>query len=308
MTVIPSEKLPNHYDKVISIDNLFLDSLNPREEYPSDALIESVAKIGFRTPVIVRPSQSNQCYYVTDGWERVQAGIKAGYTEVPCVIYEDSLIALREARACSIVNEWTKYQLIQHVVNTYNECIKRGMSNAEAIERVSLDNDVSDETVRRYLHVWKLPDIVKALLKQPRERSDEEKSTLKSLNRNIDRYNPIGVTVLSVLADYMNEVTEDRLLEIVVNILDLKAITAKKVIKLACTTDNYKPVRDIINEVSTGHKYPSVFNLPNTVFLAPEDKKIIVNYMSKQRIYPNDLIKDLLTDFAWSIREAQKQE
>jgi len=300
------EKLLNHYDKVVHVDHLFLDPLNPREEYPSDALIDSIAKIGFRSPVIVRSSQDNQYCYVTDGWERVQAGLKAGYTEVPCVVYDDSLVALREARANSIVNEWTKYQLIRHVVNTYNECIKRGMTNAEAIEKVSLDNDVSDETVRRYLHVWKLPDIVKALLKLSKNRTEEERATLKSFDRNIERCNPIGVMVLSALSDYRDKVTEDRLLEVATNVLDLKISIAKRVVKLACSSDKHKIVRDIINEVSTGHKYPSVFNLPSSVYIAPEDKKTILNYISKQRIYPNELIRELLTDFAWSIREAQE--
>ena len=302
------EELPPYFDELISVEQLHLDPLNPREEIPTDSLVESIRKIGFQRPLIVRPNPNSDSYLVTDGWERVQAGFKAGFSHIPCDIYQDSLDAMKHGRAHSIVKEWTWYENFIHIIYYYNECGKRGMDIKEAIDRTVDDNDVSDETVRRYLRMWELPTSVKWLLKEPRKRSDEEWAVLTKYNGNIKRHtDPISVMVVNDLAKYGAHLPEDRLLGIATNVLDQTASKARKIIREACKeSKSDMPIRDIINETITGHAHPEVFNLPSSIILPPEDKKLILAYMAERRLYLNDLIRQLLGEFAWSLREARE--
>lgn len=299
--------LPSDYDKIVPIENLRCDPLNPREEPPSGDLIDSMGKLGIQRALITRPDEEEDYYLVTNGWERVQAAWKLGWSQLPIKEYQDPLDAMKFARIESVVNDWDWYCKFVHIVKYYGECKKKDMNHHEAIARTVDDNDVSHETVRRYLRIWSLPPSVKSLLKLPYNRTDDEWNLLKKFNPNIKRYpDAIGVLAAAELAS-QHGISEERMLEIATNILDKRAAKARKIIKEACKKDNRMiPIREIIDKVMTGHSHPEVFSLPSCILISPKDKNIIMKHITKRRISLIDFLRELLNDYAWSLREAEK--
>jgi len=292
----------NVEQKDIPIELLDRDPLNPRNEIPTDNLIDSLKKVGFKHPIIVRPTD-NGGYYVTNGWERVQAAIKIGFSNVPCEIYPDELSAMKVGRAESIVRGWTKYISMIHINNYYRICREQKMSHKKAIERTVSDNDVTSSTVERYIRIWVLPDSVKSLLKQPKKRTPLEWITLLKYNKNIRRYStPLTVSMADHLVKYGKDIPEWKLLDIATNILGKQVYEAKKIIREACMNHNIKkPIRDIIDSTKTGHIGPVVLHLPS-VMISSNEKKLIMNYITERRMRLNDFIRDIIKDFISSLR------
>ena len=86
--------------KMISIDDIALDTTQARggewnEDEKDTTLINSIKGIGLIYNIIVRPTNSekyggkiNKPYIIVAGWRRLNALIRAGYSEVPCKVLE----------------------------------------------------------------------------------------------------------------------------------------------------------------------------------------------------------------------------
>lgn len=287
--------------KSIPIEFLDLDPLNPRDEPPTDSLIDSLRKVGIKHPITVRPAD-NGGFYVTNGWERVQAALKVGFDSIPCEIYPDELSAMKAGRADSIVREWPKYTYMVHVNNYYTVCREKyGMDHEGAVEKTVSDNDITHSTVERYIRVWSLPDSVKALLKPPEKRLPTEWIILSKYNRNIRRHSsPLHVSVADYIVRYGSGLPEERLLDIATNVIGKEVHEAKKIVREACREHNLKrSIGDVIDGAKTRHTGFVVFHLPG-VILSIEEKKYILEYITRRRIKLNDFLRNLLKEFVSS--------
>lgn len=284
--------------KDIPIDLLDRDPLNPRDEPPTDNLIDSLKKVGFKHPIITRPT-GNGRFYVTNGWERVQAALIVGFDRVPCEIYPDELSAMKAGRADSIVREWPKHTHMIHINNYYTVCREKyEMDHKSAVEKTVSDNDITHSTVERYIRVWSLPDSVKALLKQPKKRLPTEWIILSKHNRNIRRHSsPLHVSVADYIVKYGSDLPEWNLLDIAANVIGKEASEAKKIVREACREHNRKKsIGDIIDGTKTRSTGFVVLRLSG-VMLSFDEKKYILEYIAKRRIKLNDFLRNLLREF-----------
>lgn len=283
------------YHAEIPIDKIQRDPLNPRNEQPTEELIESLKKVGYKSDLTVREN-GNNTFLATDGWERVQGGIIANLKSVPCKVYDDSLEALEATRAVSINRNWTKLDYITHIHNYYVECRKKGMSHHKSLNKTVAKNDISQESVMRYIRIWKLPNSIKILLKEPKKRSRAEWKIITKDNSNIKKYKKIlPITIADLLSINRFKVSEERLLEIATNVVGKKNYMAKKIICQAIKPYNSdKSIRDIIDMVRTNKTCSDVLNLPTCISLKNGQKNILLNYLSKRRIKLNDFVSKLI--------------
>jgi len=289
----------------VPIDLLSRDPLNPRDEPPTDELINSVRANGILLPLTAR-SDGNGGFYVGDGWERVQAALKVGIDDLLIEIHPDELSSMRAGHAKSNVRSWTKYEHIVDVNNYYRVCRdKERMHHSEALHKTANDLAKNKATVERYVRIWKLPDGVKILFKTPSKRTRDEWNYLLKFNKNIRRYNETLSTVLADhLMKYIHEVPEERLVDIACNIIGKKKTLSKQIISEATRPYNLnKPIRDIFNMVKTGCDKPTGLNLPSQVYLPPENKQRILMYMANRRMKINEFIRYLFDDFVATLQK-----
>lgn len=296
----PPDKFPASFDKTIPVSQLKLDPYNVREEEPTDNLVESIRKTGFREPVIVRPDRSNEsekdCFLVTDGWQRVQAGVRAGWMKIPCSIHETALEAMKEANRASIKREWTKYQRIKHYRNYFDACSEEGMGYGEAVDTTVKDNPADEQTVLKYLRITRLPPIVQVLLKKPANRTPQEWSQLEKINYNI-RMNkkPLGIGIADAIAQYLRFFLSQKQAEVAVGVLGMKEPKARKAIRLILKNPEADPT-DIIYNVEKGYSVDQILQI-GSLIVNPALKNYIQSYCSTRRVTPKDVVRKLLKEW-----------
>jgi ParB/RepB/Spo0J family partition protein len=298
----PPDHFPASFDKMIPVSQLKLDPYNVREEEPTDDLVESIKKTGFREPVIVRPDRLNEherdSFFVTDGWQRVQAGARAGWTKIPCSIHKTALEAMKEANRASIKREWTKYQRIKHYRNYFDACIEEGMDYGEAIDNTVKDNPADEQTVLKYLRITRLPPIVQVLLKKPENRTLQEWTQLEKINYNIRMsQKPLGIGIADTIAQYIRNFSPRKQSEVAVGVLGMKEPKAKKAIRLISKSPEADPA-DIIYSVEKGYSIGQVLQI-GSLIVNPALKNYLQVYCSTRRVTPKDIVRKLLKE--WSL-------
>lgn len=296
----PPDQFPASFHKMIPVSQLKLDPYNVREEEPTDDLVESIKKTGFREPVIVRLDISNEhekdCFLVTDGWQRVQAGVRAGWTKIPCSIHETALEAMKEANRASIKREWTKYQRIRHYRNYFDACNEEGMGYGEAIDNTVKDNPADEQTVLKYLRITRLPPIVQVLLKKTENRTPQEWSQLEKINYNIRMTKkPLGIGIADAIALYLRNFLPEKQAEVAVGVLGMKEPKAKKAIRLISKKPEADPT-DIIYNVEKGYSVDQVLQI-GSLIVNPALKNYIQRYCSTRRVTPKDVVRKLLKEW-----------
>ncbi len=278
----------------VPVELISRDPYNPRNEPPTDELIESLKQNGVLSPVTGR-KDTNGGYYATDGWERVQGAIIAGVDVVPFEIHPDALSAMRAGNAKSITRGWTKYDTVVNINNYYRACRARGLTHKQALHKTAKDNTKHLATISRYVRIWELPDGVRILFKSPSKRTQDEWNYLLKYNNNIRRYNEtLSTVVADYLMKYIHDVPDDRLIDIACNVIGKKKHVAKQVVSEATRPYNLnKPIRDIFNIVKTGCDKPVGINLPSHVYLPSDKKDMLLKYMADRRMKINDFIRYL---------------
>lgn len=54
-----------------------------------DALVHAIEKFGFRVPILVRHKQGGEHYQVVDGHVRLEAALRLGAEQLPCIVVDD---------------------------------------------------------------------------------------------------------------------------------------------------------------------------------------------------------------------------
>jgi ParB/RepB/Spo0J family partition protein len=176
-----NDELPDSFERLIATTKLERDKFNVRDVEPDEELVNSIKKTGFKFPVTVRKHPEKQGkYLITDGWQRYQSGLKAGYSHVPCNIYS-KLEAFREAERSSIQNPWTTYQKIKHNACWFGELLGEGYSRQEAMNYIEENGSITKKTLRKYIRIYNLPEEVHVLLKKIENRKENwnQKSIFK---------------------------------------------------------------------------------------------------------------------------------
>ncbi len=129
-------------------------------------LTESIKENGILSPLIVRPIENNE-YEVISGHRRLHAGIKVGMDKVPALIYEMD----RDAAAIALVDSNLHrdnvlpserafaYKLKMEALSHQGK--RTDLTSAQVEPKLSTEiigesENVSRETVKRYIHLTKL--------------------------------------------------------------------------------------------------------------------------------------------------------
>ena len=297
LTEKPHSHLPDSYDKLIPVWQLKLDPYNVREEQPEEDLVASIRKTGFLNPVIVRAGEGDK-FLVTDGWQRVQAGIDAGRTEIPCKICGSALEALKEAKRSSIQRQWTKWEKIKHVRFFYTACQEEGMRRDEAVQETVKNNPASEATVLKYLRITSLPRVIQALLKSPKERDQDEWNELVKYRYNIKVLRmPLGLGVADELAkELSNQFSAKKLTEIAIELLRFDQKKAIRVIRRIAARPKEDPLKIIETERLRGISPKRILHIGNLV-VTSNLREEALKHCYNRRIHLRDLVKELLEEW-----------
>lgn len=202
----PSEdELPNHFDELVPHSNIeWHTDKNVRKEEPDEELVTSIKRTGIKEPLTTY--KENGTVYVTDGWQRHQSMIKAGYTHSPCNIHETESKAMLEAGRSSLQKSWNKYQRIKQYGELFKTSIKEGRSESEAMEYVVNRSEVSKSALRKYIKIYALPEEAHIFLKKAKNRrSDWESFSFKIEARIGESEDTLKIKNAKVIADAYDE-------------------------------------------------------------------------------------------------------
>lgn len=296
--MVNKNETPDYIREDILIDNLELDSKNPRQERPSEELLDSVIKEQrVKEPLITW--YNNGKYWICDGWERYQAGVRAGLTEIPCRVYTDHIKALKATKEASIVNPWTDFQKYKFCKIFYDACMEKGMTYQEALQKTTKELPYGDQTLLRYLSIFELPLPVQSLLKEERNITPKEIKELEKYDNMIKlRHKKLGIKVAYAMAVKLRDFPPDKICEIAVDILGMKSTDALNAIDQISSNPDTDPY-EIIKEIETGYGSDRILHVGDFI-VEPDLKQIIIEYVSKRFISTKKLIKELLEDWILS--------
>lgn len=290
-------KLPKIYDKLADINNTELDPYNVRDEKPSESLKMSVRDDGYRESCIARPKgDGSGRYYITDGWQRREAGRLAGYTVVPIIIFDDPIEALKETRKTSFKKEWTKYQIIKHCNQTLKLYMKRGETFETAFRHTMVDCKITEGTLIRYWDIDSLPYDIKIMIESPKSRTQEDCRILRRFNhRNMLSSKRLSVKLSSYIARKIGDLPTPDLCEVALELMREKLENAIKMVDLISEKSEQNPI-EIIYRFRTGSPVKPIYI--GGIIFDPDSRKKIIEICQRMRITPKELIRRYLGDLA----------
>jgi len=295
---IPEDFLPADYDGLAPIGILALDPYNPRDEEPIDELVESVRKTGFARSIIVRLGENGKLL-VTDGWQRAQAALMAGWSCVPYKLYASAPEALEETKREDIKREWTRFQRIKYYRNFYDACREVGMDHEGTIKRIIEKDPASESSILRYLRITNpvmTPPLIQALLKQPSNRTTDEWDQLEKIYYPIRRKRRIlSLGQADVIATYLRHFSNEKKIRAAIGILGMSNAEARRVLSIISKYPDEDPL-EIIEELSSGYGIDEILDI-GILTVDPKMKYHIRRYCAMRRIKIKDFIRELLANW-----------
>jgi hypothetical protein len=309
-------RLPDSYDKLVATDRLRRGEHNVRNARPSDQLIQSIERSGIATPLVTRPTpHDNDLLYVTDGWQRYQAAVELGWSQLPVNVYTDVLSALENAEVQSIVDEWTTYQAATHVNTLYDELAANAADEQDIVSVISDKTARSEQTVRRYLYAFQLPDTLRHLLKDRGNITDAEwKAADNFYGEHSDHIRnckgtPLSWRVAAKAARRQDDFADpDRFLRAVIATVDYTADEGSRLID-EMADDHELTVTGVINRLFDSGCYESegYFTIPRTgVTLDPEKKDALMRYIARNRTPTSTVAEKQMREFAEELSDPQE--
>jgi ParB/RepB/Spo0J family partition protein len=290
---IPAGSLPAEYDRVVPVEQLVHGEYNPRQASPSADLQRSIEQSGLDRALIVRPDEDRAVYHITDGWQRYQAATNCGWEALPVQMFDSALGALEAAETASIVREWSTYAWAKHCQALAQEVT--ATSHQERIEEVALRTSKSAATVRRYLDVLSLPDVVHPLLIDGPEGSEQAWAAVQNYNSDVRRYEGLCWTAAHQLARRQSELSPDRVLGIAAYAVEFEYNDdAIEFIESAAEQPD-KQLDTVRRAVLIGQQHPRYIEVPRTVVrMDRAEKQALLSYCRDQRVSLTDLVTEQL--------------
>ncbi|TKJ19944.1 MAG: hypothetical protein CEE43_13775 [Promethearchaeota archaeon Loki_b32] len=291
--MVKKHEASDYIIKDVSINDLELDPMNPRQEIPSDELVDSIKEKYDHDKSLIT-WYDNGKYWISDGWERYQAGFQAGLTKFPCRVYKDHIKALKAAKQASIVNPWTDFQNYTHYKNFYDTCIESGMTHHEAIKRTIKDNPINEKVLLRYLNIFDLPSPVLSLMKEERNICEKEMKKLQKYDNMIKlRHKKLGIKITHSMALKLKGFPHDTICEIAVDVLGMNSRDALKAIERISQNPDKDP-HEIIKKIEKGYETDRILHVGDFIFKDPNLKQTIVEYVASRFISTKTFIKELI--------------
>lgn len=167
----------------LAVTELGVDKCNIREGVwdCDEELISSIRKKGIIQPLVVRPIHEldGVNYGIVCGSRRYNAAVEAGLETIPCVIRGLSDIEAMEESMCEnrMRSDTPTWMDIEYVGMMYTTHQSNGLSHQEARDTITRTG-MSTPTVERYLRIYKLPEEVKGLMRDPADRTKTQKEAI----------------------------------------------------------------------------------------------------------------------------------
>ena len=313
-SVTPSEDaeapLPATYDQLVSIDQLVHGKHNPRRVSPSDQLRRSVANEGLQHPLIVHMPDSDEKYHITDGWQRYQAAVSAGWTQLPVQIYPTAEAALKAAERTSMGREWTTYHWAQYCQSLAVEIADEDADNAterNIAERVArrTDHARNPRTIQMYIKALELPEEIHPLLTEGPEGSDQDWYALQNFNQRVRQFGSLHWQVGEMLARRRDGLSDQRTIGIAAMAVKYDTQTlARKFVSEATEADPNIPLETIYEKVLFGDEEQHYLKAPSvTLRVSPETKHDVMDYCSEQQVALSNLVEEALKEVVRKVSE-----
>lgn len=294
-------RLPDGYDTLLPIEQLRHGSHNVRHASPSEELKSSIEKRGINDAIVVRPADGD-AYHITDGWQRYQAAVELGWTELPANIYHDTLEALEAAETQSIVREWTTFQWANHARSLCEELSHEDQHYSEVIDSVADRISKSKPTVERYLNALELPELLHPLLKERQNINEQEWKALQNYKEDIRQHDGVSWKVAAEAGKRADRVSDQRLIMAVVEAVDYTATDGVTLVNEAIDNPNASLAMiryRLFDGAGGSHKYLRVPQMQ--VRLDEEKRESVMDYCHNRKIHLSDLIEKQVKNFADSV-------
>jgi len=254
---VDTELLPADYDRLIPIEKLTLGEHNPRQVKPTSSLRRSINKHGINLPLIVRPDSDpeHDVYHITDGWQRYQAATDCGWEALPVKIYETPLDALEATETASIVREWSTYDWARYCQSLATELDENTCSTQELLEEIADRTVKSVQTVRRYLDVLSLPEVVHPLLTHGPQGTQQQWAALRNHNKNIRYYGDLWWPVAARLGRNQSEISEQRVIGIAAKAVEFDNRDDATTFVERAISEPERSIKDVQKRVLFGKPY-----------------------------------------------------
>lgn len=303
------ELLPDTYDELLPIEQLIHGKHNPRREQPSERLKQSVAGFGINDPLIVRQDPEDDVYHITDGWQRYQAAVSCGWEQLPVELYENTLDALEATEQDSIVKEWSIYAWANYCQSLAEEIEANTSSKTERAQKIAAKTCQEAETVRRYIDVLSLPDVVHILLWEGPEGNDKQWATLKNFNPDVRQYGDLQWQVADRLARNQSGLSKNRVIDIAATAVEFNTVEQGiDFVDLAVANPETR-VDVLRRKVLLGEDYDQYLVIPRTsVKLPTEEKQAIMDHCHDQRQPLSKLVSEYITTLADELTEPEEDQ
>ena len=300
-----SASLPDGDYTLIEAEKLVHGKHNPRNKVPKRELKQSIEGSGMTDPLIVWYESKNDVYHITDGWQRYQAATELGWEMLPAEICDTALEALDKTGGKSAGRrEWNKYDWAHYCQSLAEEIGTDEMSKTAVIQRVAEKADRDEQTVRRYLNVLELPDVIHPLLKIGPEATNKQWEYLRSFNQEVRQYSGLTLDIADVLADHQSSVTEDRLIGIASYAVEFgNADDTIEFIERAVEDDDVR-LDMIQREIYAGSDHNQFVIVPRVMVDLPEDqRRALMEYCHRHKQQLSDIVADNIKSLASEITE-----
>ncbi|WP_436903593.1 ParB/RepB/Spo0J family partition protein [Halovenus halobia] len=298
-------RLPAAYDQLIPVEQLEHGVHNPRRVRPREELRESLKQDGLQRPLIVRPADEGDVYYITDGWQRYQAATSLGWEQLPVTVYDSALAALSATETASIVREWSSYDWAQYCQSLAEEVQDGADSRGQIANRVAARTSRSPQTVRRYLDGLSLPPVVHPLLCDGPDGDEEAWQALQHYNESVRRYNGLSWRVAARLGRRQRdvEVSDARTIGAAANAVEYDTADALRFVDVAMDEPEI-PFRAVHRRIQQAGQYSEYLQVPSvTVALDQAEREAIMAYCAEQRQPLSALIESQVRTLATELIE-----
>ena len=292
--------LPDEEYTLVHISELVHGKHNPRRETPKRTLKQSIEGSGINRPLIAWYDSDTEVYHITDGWQRYQAAIDAGWEVLPVRICDSCSEALEKAKLDSVGRrEWGPYEWARFCRSIADGMQTEGESKMDIARRVADAADLTPKTVRRYLDVLSLPDVIHPLLIVGPEGSDKQWAHLKSYNDDVRKHKGLRLKIADRLAKRQSsEISNDRIIAIAANAVEFdEPQNAIEFIEKAVADERRLDI--IQREVFAGSDHDQYLISPRVAIkLSDEKRRAVMEHCHQHRRQLSDIVSEAITSLA----------
>lgn len=307
--MVDSNRLPDDYDKMVSLDRLKHGEHNVRRVPPSPDLVKSIERHGIQQALIVRPDPEDNQFHVTDGWQRYQAAMQVGFNELPVNIYDDVIEALNQAELYSTVDEWNTYHHASHCQSLAEEL--EGAVDGNLVDEVTKRVNRSPRQVKRYLKALSLPEEIYPLLKESDNTKDAEWLPLKNYARNKEsniKQRNLQWDAAAKLGEFSDELGDEELIRLAAYASGLDDTeTAIEFIEEAVENPDLT-LSEVYHGLMHGGEHEDYLQVPTVAIkMEKENRRAIMDFCDKQRVSIADIAEHQMREFAEKVKEGRPE-